>query len=89
MVGGSARVSPTMSVVMPKTLCPAPSNGEPGRGRRFVAEPDIGSTLNISSSCPVSLFQAANVGRSKNGTWAVVELARTPTVMRCDDAPVE
>ena len=58
MVGGSARVSPTMSVVMPKTGCPAPSSGDPGRGRRFVAEPNIGSTLIELASFPVSVFQA-------------------------------
>ncbi len=89
MVGGSARVSPTMSVVMPKTGCPAPSSGDPGRGRRFVAEPNIGSTLIELASLPVSLFQATNVDLSQNGTCAVVVLARTPTDEKCDDAPLE
>ena len=88
MLGGSPRESPAMSVVMPGMVCPAPSSGDPGRGRRFVAEPNIGSTLIELASFPVSLIQATNVGRSQNGACAAV-LARTPTDEKCDDAPVE
>jgi hypothetical protein len=57
-----------MSVVIPPTDCPAPNNGDPASGRRSVAEVNIGSTLIEFASVEVSSFQAANDGRSKNGT---------------------
>jgi hypothetical protein len=78
-----------MSVVMPPIDWPAPSNGEPPSGRRSVAEVYNGSALIELVSVPVSAFQAANDGRSKNGIWPAVELAMMPTDEKCDDAPVE
>jgi hypothetical protein len=76
-----------MSVVMPRIVWPAPRSGEPGSGRRFVAEPNIGSTLIELASVPVSAFQAANVSRSKNGCCATVAVPIAPTAAKCDDGP--
>ena len=50
-------MSPTMSVVMPAIVWPAPSSGEAASGRRSVADENSGSALiELGVSFPVSLL---------------------------------
>ena len=72
---------------MPAMVWPAPKSGEPTSGRKSVGEVNVGSALIELTSLPVSAFQAANVGRSKNGTCATVEVPMAPTAEKWDDGP--